>query len=150
RIWMGVDNTVTTYERGRFSGITGLDGKPLSQAGYARAFAEDRSGTIWLLTFVEPTKHVHLLRMKNRRVEAGTSGDDVIPGAHYMTADKAGILGMGSPDGDLARVRNGQTEMVVRLASSGEPLTGYSLSHDVDDTVWFATSRGLYRWKEGR
>src|SRR5262249_50664774 len=130
------------------SGIVGSDGKPLPQAGYARAFAEDRGGTIWALTFVEPMKHVHLLRIKNLRVEADTRVDDVIR-AHYMISDETGALWLGSYDGELARVRNGHAELVARLAGSAATLTGYSLFHDADGAVWFATSRGLYRWSDG-
>jgi hypothetical protein len=38
-----------TYERGRFSPISGANGRPLARAGTATAFAEDRSGDIWAL-----------------------------------------------------------------------------------------------------
>src|SRR5262249_3069458 len=34
--------------------------------------------------------------------------------------------------------------------SEGGPVRGYSLSADPDGSAWFATSRGLYRWRDGR
>src|SRR5262249_380290 len=50
RRWLGVANTVMTYEHGRFSPITGADGAPLADIGMASAFAEDRNGNIWAVT----------------------------------------------------------------------------------------------------
>src|SRR5262249_52893909 len=68
RLWVGVGNTVTTYERGRFSLISGAEGQPLVRAGNATAFAEDRNGDIWALTIaIAPDQH-HLLRIRDRRV----------------------------------------------------------------------------------
>src|SRR5262249_18941023 len=39
---------------------------------------------------------------------------------------------------------------VFRLETSEGPVRGYSLSVDSDGSTWFATSRGLYRWQDGR
>ena len=45
RLWVGVDNTLTIYDRGRFTKITRPDGSPL---GAAVAITEDRDHNIWV------------------------------------------------------------------------------------------------------
>src|SRR5262249_1583292 len=44
----------------------------------------------------------------------------------------------------------GRADVVARLETSEGSVRGYSLSVDSDGSVWFATSRGLYRWRDGR
>src|SRR5262245_16993358 len=153
RIWVGVDNTVMTYERGRFSRVSGADGRPLLRAGIAMAFAEDRNGDILALTTkVSPDQHdLHdLIRLRSRRVVEDIPVDKVISRAHFLATDSQDGVWIAGTSGELARLRGGKADVVARLETSEGSVRGYSLSVDSDGSVWFATSRGLYRWRDGR
>jgi signal transduction histidine kinase len=150
RLWVGVGNTVMTYEHGRFSPISGADGRPLARAGTASAFVEDRNGDVWALMIVDVADKHHLLRIRDRRVVEDIPVDAIVSRAHFLATDQqegvwiAGILG------EFAWVRNGKADVVVRLESPEGPVTGYSLSVDSGGSILFATNRGLYRWQPGR
>jgi signal transduction histidine kinase/ligand-binding sensor domain-containing protein len=150
RLWVGVGNTVMTYERGRFSQISGADGRPLARSGTAIAFAEDRSGDVWALTSAVPSGQHHLLRMKDRRVVEDIPVEAIVSKAHFLAGDPHDGVWIAGSDGAFAHLRNGKADVVVRLDSPEGPVTGYSLSVDSDGSVWLATDRGFYRWLDGR
>jgi signal transduction histidine kinase/ligand-binding sensor domain-containing protein len=150
RLWVGVGNTVMTYERGRFSLISGADGRPLARAGTASAFAEDRNGDVWALTSAVPSGQHHLLRMRDRRVVEDIPVDAIISRALFLAADQHDGVWIAGSDGAFAHLRNGKVDVVVRLETPEGPVTGYSLSVDSDGSVWLATNRGFYRWQDGR
>src|SRR5262249_34673508 len=69
-VWAGVGNTIMTYEGGRFSRISGADGRPLVRAGTATAFAEVHNGDVFALTSAvtpggKPDLH-NLIRVRSR------------------------------------------------------------------------------------
>jgi signal transduction histidine kinase/ligand-binding sensor domain-containing protein len=161
RLWLGVANTVMTYERGRFSSVTGADGRPLAGVGMAGAFAEATNGDVWALTThgvfaeaagadVTPSRQQHLLRIKDRRVVEDIPVVTIVSRAHFLAADQQEGIWIAGALGEFARVRNGKADVVVRLDSPEGPVTGFSLSVGSDGSVWFATNRGLYRWQQGR
>jgi signal transduction histidine kinase/ligand-binding sensor domain-containing protein len=150
RLWVGVGNTVMTYERGRFSQISGADGRPLARTGTAIAFAEDRSGDVWALTSAVPSGQHHLLRMRDRRVVEDIPVEAIVSRAHFLAGDPHDGVWIAGSDGAFAHLRNGKADVVVRLDSPEGPVTGYSLSVDSDGSVWLATDRGFYRWLDGR
>ncbi len=149
RLWVGVGDTVMTYEAGRFSPIAGADGRPLARAGVSWAFAEDRNGDIWALTAVASDQD-HLLRTRDRRVVQAIPVDAIISKARFLATDPHEGVWIGDSTGAFARLRNGKADVVVRLETPEGPVNGYSLSVDSDGSVWFATNRGLYRWQDGR
>jgi signal transduction histidine kinase len=150
RRWVGVGDTVMTHEGGRFSPVSGVDGRPLARAGNGSAFAEDRRGDVWALTCATRSDQHHLLRMRGRRVVEDILVDAIVREAHFLAADpQDGVWIAGGP-GEIARIRNGKTEVRVPLGSPETTITGYSLSVDSDGSVLFATSRGLHRWQDGR
>ncbi len=150
RLWVGVGNTVMTYEGGRFSPISGADGRPLARVGTTSAFAEDRNGDIWAMTSPVLSSQNHLLRMKDRRVVEDIPVDAISSRARFLAADPHDGVWIAGSTGEFARLRNGKADVVVRLEAPEGPVTGYSLSVDADGTAWFATNRGLYRWTDGR
>jgi len=151
RLWVGVGNTITTYEHGRFSVISDADGRPLARAGTVSAFAEDRHGDVWALTIsVTPSQTTRLLRTRNRRVVEEVPVDAIIRKADSLAADRHDGVWIANSDGELARLRNSRADVVVRLEPQDGPVTGYGLSGDSDGSVWLATNRGLYRWQDGR
>lgn len=152
RLWVGLDNTVMTYEQGRFSPIVGADGRPATRSGTGSAFAEDRNGDVWTVTCQKASDEHHLLRIKGRRVVEEIRVDPIFRHAHYLAADhQEGVWIAGSREVDqIVRIRNGKADLVARLDSPEGAVTGYSLSSDADGSVLFATSRGLFRWRDGR
>jgi signal transduction histidine kinase/ligand-binding sensor domain-containing protein len=151
-VWLGIANTVMTYERGRFSRITGADGRSLTGAGMASAFAEDRDGNVWALTTLTftPSDQQHLLRIKDRRVVEDIPVGTIVRRARMLATDQREAVWIAGTFGEFARLRNGKADVVIRLEAPEGPVMGYSLSVDSDSSVWFATNRGLYRWQQGR
>jgi signal transduction histidine kinase/ligand-binding sensor domain-containing protein len=150
RVWVGVDKTIMTYERGDFSLIGAADGRPLVQAGTASAFAEDHHGDISALTVTAAFDQRHLLRIRDRRVIEDIPVDPIISRAHFLATDPHEGVWMAGGLGELARIRNGKADVIVRLESPEGSISGYSLSVDADGSVLYATNRGLYRWQAGR
>lgn len=150
RVWVGVGDTVTTYERGRFPPVSGADGRPLARAGTARAFTEDRNGDVWAVTSSRTSAEHRLLRIRDRRVVEDLPVDAIIAEARFLAADPQDGVWIAGSTGELARLRNGKADVVLRLATPEGPVIGYSLSVDADGSVWFATNRGLYRRQDGR
>jgi signal transduction histidine kinase/ligand-binding sensor domain-containing protein len=151
RRWVGVGNTIMTYAHGRFSRISGADGRPLVRAGKAVAFAEDRKSDLWaLMTSAVTSNPHHLLRMRDRRVVEDIPVDAVISAARFLATDRQDGVWIADSTGKVARLRNGKADVVVRLDAPEGPIVGYSLSVDPDGSTWFATNRGLYRWQHGR
>ena len=148
RLWVGAGQTLMRYEGGRFSPISGVDGRPLARSETTSAFAEDRSGDVWALTFARPDRY-RLLRVADRRVVEDIPLDAIVKRANYLAADPQDGVWVAGISGDLARVRNGKSDVLVRLATPEAPMTGYGLSVDSDGSVLFATNRGLYRWQHG-
>src|SRR5262249_15563920 len=95
------------------------------------------------------TNHQRLLRVSDRRVVEDIPVDAITSIASFIAPDpQDGVWIAGF--GEFGRVRNGKADVVVRLDGREGPVTGYSLSVDSDGSVWFATTRGLYRWQSGR
>jgi len=92
----------------------------------------------------------HLLRTRNRRVVEDIPLDAAVSKAHLLAADRHDGVWIADSTGGFARLRKGKADVVVRLDTPERPVSGHSLSVDSDGSVWFATSRGLYRWQDGR
>jgi signal transduction histidine kinase/ligand-binding sensor domain-containing protein len=149
RLWLGVGSSIVTFEGGRFSLISALDGPPLQRAETVTGFAQDHIGDLWALAWnVASNKH-RLLRIRNRRVVDESPVDAIIKTAHFVAADSQDGVWIAG-DGELARLRSGKADAVVRLDAPEGPVLGRSLSVDSAGSTWLATNRGLYRWQRGR
>jgi signal transduction histidine kinase/ligand-binding sensor domain-containing protein len=146
-IWLGIDGTVMVDRLGKFSVITGQDGHSLSHIGKLLSFAEDVDGDIWALAHDQPRHKDHLLRIREHRVQEDIQITSLVPHAHFLGADPAGGIWIGTSDAKLAHYSNG----VAKIVSSGRPgvplpIVMFGLSIDSAGVVWGATNRGLYRW----
>jgi signal transduction histidine kinase/ligand-binding sensor domain-containing protein len=149
QVWLGIDGTVMMYQHGRFFEIKGQDGSRLDQIGKIFSFTEDIDGNIWAIAYDDPKNITHLLRIRGRRVQEDIQLTSLVPHAHFLGADPAGGIWIGTADGNLAHYRNGVANIVSNGRSGAPPVMMFSLSVDSAGVVWGATSGGLYRWGRG-
>ena len=138
RVWVGVDSGLTVYENARFRWITKSDGRSL---GVVTAIAEDVDHNIWVAT-TEPA----LLRIQDLAVREEIKPPQ-IPRVLSLAADPKDGIWLGLSNGNLARYKRGQLDMVTTDRSGS--LSVRNLLVD-DDSVWWATQEGLFRWKTGK
>jgi signal transduction histidine kinase/ligand-binding sensor domain-containing protein len=149
QFWMGINTTVMVQRLGRFFEITGQDGRRLDQIGKVFSFTEDIDGNIWAIAYDDPNHITHLLRIRDRRVQEDIQVTSLVPHAHFLGADPAGGIWIGTGDGKLAYHLNGATNIVSNGRSGAPDVMMFSFSVDSAGVVWGATSEGLYRWDHG-
>jgi signal transduction histidine kinase/ligand-binding sensor domain-containing protein len=137
RLWVGVDNTLTIYDRGRFTEITRPDGSPL---GAAVAITEDRDQNIWVSVTGGDRK---LFRIHDLHVVQEINS---LPLPRILAADPAGGIWSAS-NGNLGHYRSGKLEKVP-LQENDIRVQG--LTVDADGSAWASTPIGLTHWKNGR
>jgi len=151
QVWLGIDRTVMLYQMGKFSEIRGRDGHPLDHIGKIVSFTEDVDGNIWAIAFDDPGRMDHLLRIRDHRVQEDTDLSSLVPQrAHFLGADPAGGIWIGTGDANLAHYQNGLANMVSNVPSGGPRVTMFSFSVDSAGVVWGSTNHGLYRWDHGK
>jgi signal transduction histidine kinase/ligand-binding sensor domain-containing protein len=149
QVWLGINTTVMVHQLGRFFEIKGQDGRRLDQIGKIFSFTEDIDGNIWAIAYDDPKLITHLLRIRDRRVQEDIQIKSLVPRAHFLAADPAGGIWIGTGDGKLAHYQNGVANIVFNGRSGAPPVMMFSLSVDSAGVVWGATSVGLYRWDHG-
>jgi signal transduction histidine kinase/ligand-binding sensor domain-containing protein len=149
QVWLGINTTVMTHDQGRFFDIKGQDGNRLDNIAKIFSFTEDVEGNIWAVGFDDPNHIIHLLRIRDRRVQQDINLSSLIPKAHFLGADPKGGIWIGTADGKLARYQNGAATIVSNGPSEATAVDMFSFSVDSAGVVWAATSRGLYRWDHG-
>ncbi len=137
RLWVGVDNLLTVYERGQFRKISRPDGRPL---GTAIAITEDRDQNLWVSAVGADRR---LFRIRDQRVQEEFTTDQ-IPFARLLAADPTGGIWLGLADGNLAHYQAGKLE-VVPLPHGEPPLSGLTI--DADGSAWASTRNGIVHWK---
>jgi signal transduction histidine kinase/ligand-binding sensor domain-containing protein len=148
-VWLGINRTVMVRKLGQFSAIKNLNGSRLEQIAKIFSFTEDIDGNIWAIGYDDPKHIIHLLRIKDHRVLEDIDIGSKLPFAHFLGADPAGGIWIGTVQGSLAHYQNG---VVNRLDDAGkESSTGNMISFFVDPAgvAWGATAKGLYRWGHG-
>jgi signal transduction histidine kinase/ligand-binding sensor domain-containing protein len=147
-VWLGINRTVMVYQLGRFSVIKGQDGRPLDQVGKIVSFAEDSAGNIWAIAFDDPGHRPdHLLRIRDRRVQEVIDLASLVPRrAHFLGADPAGGIWIGTGEGKLAHYQDGVANVVSNGRSGTARVLVFSFSVDPAGVVWATTNQGLYRW----
>jgi signal transduction histidine kinase/ligand-binding sensor domain-containing protein len=149
QIWLGINGTVMVHQLGRFFEVKGRDGSRLDHIAKIFSFTEDVDGNIWAIGYDDPKHITHLLRMRDRRVQEDIDLTSLVPHAHFLGADPAGGIWIGTGDGKLAHHQNDLTNIVSNGHSGSPPVDMFSLSVDPAGVVWGATSRALYRWNHG-
>jgi signal transduction histidine kinase/ligand-binding sensor domain-containing protein len=131
QVWVGINTTVMAQQSGTLSAIKGQDGH------------------IWAIAYDDPKSITHLLRIKDRRVQEDIQVTSLVPHAHFLGADPAGGIWIGTGDGKLAHYHNGVANIVSNGRSGAPVVMMYGFSVDSAGVVWGATSGGLYRWDHG-
>jgi signal transduction histidine kinase/ligand-binding sensor domain-containing protein len=148
-VWLGVNRTVMVRQLGKFFEIKGQDGSRLEKIAKIFSFTEDIDGNIWAIGYDDPKHITHLLRIRDRRVQDDIDLSSVVPHAHFLAADPAGGIWIGTGDGKLAHSLNGVAKIVSNGRSNDPAVMMFSLSVDSAGVVWAGTSEGLYRWDHG-
>jgi serine/threonine protein kinase/Tol biopolymer transport system component len=139
RVWVGVDSGLTLYQNGRFRWITKSDGAPL---GVVTAIAEDVDHNLWVAT-TEPA----FFRIQNLTVREEIKPPQ-IPRVLSLAADPKDGIWLGLSNGNLGRYQRGQLDIVTPNRPGNFPVR--NLLVDSDDSAWWVTQEGLFRWKTGR
>jgi signal transduction histidine kinase len=146
---VGINRTVMVYQLGKLSEIKGQDARPLDHIGKFLSLTEDIDGNIWAIANDQPKRLDHLLRIRDRRVQEDIPIASLVPKAHFLGADPAGGIWIGTWDGKLAHYLNGVANIVSN--GRGDPKTQmFSLSVDSAGVIWAATNLGLFRWDHGK
>jgi signal transduction histidine kinase/ligand-binding sensor domain-containing protein len=148
QVWLGINRTVMVHQLGKFSEIKGQDGRPLDQIGKIVSFTEDVDGNIWAIAFDDPGPRMDLLlRIRDRRVQQVIELASLVPRrAHFLGADPAGGIWIGTGEGKLAHYQNGVAKIVSNGRSGTAKVLVFSFSVDPAGVVWATTNQGLYRW----
>ncbi|HEX3470548.1 MAG TPA: two-component regulator propeller domain-containing protein, partial [Silvibacterium sp.] len=138
-VWVGRENKLFAYERGRFQEFKRLDGSKLEE-GMIVAITEDIEGNIWVLT----ERH-HVFRVENGGVVQvlTTSSDNRLLGG--LAPDHQGGIWIASGNDTLTYYKDAS----ARTISLNRPDSSFSVSEiivDSDDALLVATTDGLFRW----
>jgi len=140
-LWVGMDDTLSIYQRGKFSQIKRQNGSPV---GVVMGVTED-------------SEKQHLGRDPRAACDADSHSEPESPGeflappmppARKLVADPKSGIWLGLVNGDLARFRSGKTEIF--------PFSGHSdsrvlaLTASSDGSILGATAFGVIGWKNGK
>jgi signal transduction histidine kinase/ligand-binding sensor domain-containing protein len=149
QVWVGVNTTIMVHQFGRFFEVKGQDGRRLDKIGKIFSLTEDVDGNIWAIAYDDPKLIFHLLRIRDRRVQEDIQITSLVPHAHFLGADPAGGIWIGTGDGRLAHYLNGKVSIISSEHSGDLSVMMFSFSVDSAGVVWGATNRGVYRWDHG-
>ena len=139
RLWVGMDQSLWVYERGRFQPVTRPDRRPI---GLVTGIIEDADQRMWIAVFGPPQV---LMRIDGLVVKE-VFGDPVTP--RRVAADPSGGLWLGLFNGDLAHFRDGHTTVHRFELPQGELVT--QLLSFPDGSILAATTYGLIGWLNGK
>ena len=145
RLWVGINETLSIYEKGRFHFIKRPGGSAL---GFVVGLAEDTSHNVWAEVSGSPRR---LVRIKDDIVQQEFPAPDM-PAARKVAAAPDGAIWLGLLDGDLGRYSNGKLD-IYHFAHNDGPIDQSQVKQLVvgfDGSVLGATSSGVIAWKNGR
>ena len=138
------------YERGRFSDVRGLDGKPLQATGPAEALTEADDGGIWaLINGAETGLPRHLFYIKKDRVEKDILVDNLFPASTFLAAGRDGEVWLTATREEIGHYHDGRVDKIPLSKGQTNPRL-FGISVDSENSVWVPSSDGLYRWKDGK
>jgi len=141
RFWVGVDDKLFVYQNGRFTEIKQANG---GHIGTVAGMTEDGEGNIWAVT-IAPSRR--LVRIRDFKVIEEMRAP-LMPNARALAADRQAGIWLGLMNGDLARYRNGTTEIFSFHHDPNQRVRQVIVNSD--DSVLGATGVGLIGWKDGR
>jgi signal transduction histidine kinase/ligand-binding sensor domain-containing protein len=139
RVWVGVDSGLTVYENARFRWVNKPDGSSL---GVVTGIVEDVDRNIWVAT-TQPA----LFRIQDRVVREEIRPPR-IPRVLSLAADPKDGIWLGLSNGNLARYKRGQLEMMTTNRPGSFSVR--NLLVDTDGSAWWVSQAGLFRWREGK
>lgn len=145
RVWMTVGKKLVAYEKNRFLEVKKQDGSFLGSEEIAESIVSANDGDVWAI--MANDKQRRLLRIKDYIVREEIRLDDFTTRAQNLAADRDGGIWIASARDKLTRYREGQTETVT--LGNAEEIIIYSLLFDSEDSLWAATNKGMFRWKNG-
>jgi signal transduction histidine kinase/ligand-binding sensor domain-containing protein len=134
RIWVGLDNTLNVFEKGKLKPIVTPDGADL---GVIEKILEDSEKNVWAVTARE-SRRVFRIRdfVVKEEVAPATLGNPSV-----FARDPSGGLWLGYKNGDIASYRSGELKTwAADTVSNGDVR---NLLAEPNGTVLATTSRGL-------
>jgi ligand-binding sensor domain-containing protein/signal transduction histidine kinase len=138
RLWVGIDETLSVYENGKFRPITRKNGSPI---GMVYSITEDTKNNIWV------ESKGPLTRIRNFKVEEEFPSPQV-PDAFRVVADPKRGIWLGLVNGDLARYQDGRVETFHFQHASKTRVE--QLTVNPDGSVLGTTALGLVGWRSGK
>jgi signal transduction histidine kinase len=136
-----MDDTLSIYQRGKFSQIKRQNGNPV---GVVMGVTEDSENNIWVETHGPPAM---LIRIQNLKVREEFPAPPMPPARKLVADPKSGIW-LGLVNGDLARFRSGKTETFPFSSHSDSRVL--ALTAPSDGSILGATAFGVIGWKNGK
>jgi signal transduction histidine kinase/ligand-binding sensor domain-containing protein len=141
QLWVGVDNDLFLYTDGRFHRVRRSDGH---STRFIVGITEDSEHNIWAEV---SGSNRELIRIQNLKV-VDEYPEAAVPSARQLAADQHSGIWLGLRTGNLARFRDGHTEL-------------FSFPHNVDSdvrqvivssdgSVLGTTAFGLVAWRNGK
>ena len=141
RLWVGIGNTLSIYERGRLTQIKDRDGKPI---GTTMGLTEDSEHNIWAESFGPPGTLIRIQDLKVRE----ESSTPTMPLARKIVADPQSGIWLGLMNGDLARYQAGKIET---FPFGDHPVSRVTaIIAAADGSILGATAFGVVGWKNGK
>jgi signal transduction histidine kinase/ligand-binding sensor domain-containing protein len=141
RLWVGMDDFLTVYQKGRFRRIDRANNRA---TGMIVGITEDVSHNIWVESKGPP---MTLMRIEDFRVREEFPAPQT-PAARRIAPDPAGGLWLGLINGDLARFHGGHTETFQFEHHPDSRVE--QMTVNADGSVLAATASGLRGWKRGK
>jgi signal transduction histidine kinase/ligand-binding sensor domain-containing protein len=141
RLWLGIDNGLFVYEDGRFREIRDRDGRSI---GFIAGITEDLHHDIWAEdSDPHSLVHIHDFTVQQKFPAPQT------PSGHSLAADAHGNVWLGLRSGDLARFRDGQTQIILFPHAVDSQVRQVMVGPD--GSVLGATTRqGVVAWRNGK
>jgi signal transduction histidine kinase/ligand-binding sensor domain-containing protein len=144
KLWLGIDNKLMTYEKGRFREVRKPNGGALGSEDVL-AITEDSEHEIWVLK-----RDQHLFRIVNNRVLDDIPLGNDLPNPGFLAADQEAGIWICTRTGVLAHYVHGTIDQKSSFADAADGVASFGLAIDADNSLLVPTVRGLYRWKSGR
>jgi signal transduction histidine kinase/ligand-binding sensor domain-containing protein len=142
RMWVGVDNELYLFTKGRFRALPQKNHEPL---GMVVGLTEDTDGNIWAECLSNPRKLVRILDFKIRDKFPVPQ----FPAGRTLAKDPHGGIWIGALDGSVTLFRNGRADTAFALDSGGDPRR-HRIVAQADGSVLVGSENGLVGWRQGK
>ncbi len=134
RIWIGLDNTLNVFEKGKLKRIVTADGNDL---GVVEIMLEDSDNDVWVVTALESRR---VFRVRNFVVEEEVAPAKLGEPSVFVPSPSGGMW-LGYKNGNIASYHRGELNTLAADAVSSGSIR--SLLADPDGTLLATTAKGL-------